>query len=75
MNQRGVGDRWLAGERVEGVSFAHHQAVLVADGVHSGQRGVVLLLMVVSPEPRYLVRLTGGAGDVRLPQSALRPVG
>jgi hypothetical protein len=59
---------------VAGVSFAHHQPVVIADGAHDGRRGIVILLMAVTPEPRYLVRLEQGAGEVRLRQSALRPV-
>lgn len=73
MSARGIGDRWLAGESIEGVSFAHNQSVLVAEGTHRGQRGNIVLLMAVTPVPRYLVRLAVGGGEVRLPQSALRP--
>ena len=68
---RGVGDRWLAGETIAGVTFAHHQAVTLAGGANDGEAGIVVLLMAVTPEPRYLVRLASGARDVRVRQSDL----
>ena len=73
MNVRGAGDRWLAGDLVDGVRFAHHQSVSVVAGVHRGEFGMVLLLVTLTPEPRFLVRLASGAGDVRVAQSMLRP--
>ncbi|MCY7379009.1 MAG: hypothetical protein LH467_06680 [Gemmatimonadaceae bacterium] len=72
MNLRGVGDRWLADELVAGVTFAHHQPVLIADGIHRGQRGIIVLLVALTPEPRYLVRLAD-AREIQLGQSALHP--
>ncbi|MEO7856364.1 MAG: hypothetical protein ABIU76_05065 [Gemmatimonadaceae bacterium] len=72
MNHRGVGDQWLADESVAGVTFAHQQPVLIADGIHRGQRGIVVLLVVLTPEPRYLVRLAD-AREIQAKQSALRP--
>jgi hypothetical protein len=68
---RGVGDRWLADERVDGVRFAHHARVVVAEGARAGARGSVRLLLAVSPEPLYLVELDAG-GDLRVRQSRLR---
>jgi hypothetical protein len=73
MHPRGVGDRWLAGETIAGVAFAHHQAVTVAGGAHDGADGIVLLLMAVTPEPRYLVRLATDGREVRLRQGELGP--
>ena len=73
MRTPGLGDRWLAGERLSGVAFAVHDRVTVLDGAHAGTPGAVLLLLAVAPEPAYLVALDGGAGDVRVRQSALRP--
>ena len=71
VNHRGVGDRWLADELVAGVTFAHHQPVLIEDGIHRGQRGIVVLLVAVTPEPRYLVRLAD-AREIQVGQAALR---
>lgn len=68
---RGAGDRWLAGEALPGVHFALHDAVEIITGELDGERGTILLLTGLAPEPSFLVALTGGR-DVRLRQSALR---
>jgi hypothetical protein len=72
MSIRGQGDRWLAGEPVEGVQFEHHAQVEIAAGALDGRRGTVALLMSLGADPLYLVQLTGGGGDVRVRQAALR---
>jgi hypothetical protein len=72
MNGPGLGDRWLAGERIPGVAFAHNERVEIAEGRFGGRAGTVLLLMATTPEPRYLVGLGSGGGDVRVRQSQLR---
>lgn len=71
MSRRGLGDRWLAGESVDGVGFAQHARVSLVAGPRLGARGTVLLLLAVDPEPVYLIGLDSG-GDVRARQSALR---
>ena len=68
----GVGDRWLAGESLEGVRFAAHDAVEVLIGRREGESGTILLLVALEPEPAYLVQV--GTTRVRLAQSALRPL-
>ena len=72
MTLRGQGDRWLAGEPVDGVQFEHHAAVEITGGVHAGKRGLVAFLMNLDADPLYLVALESGAGDVRVRQSSLR---
>ena len=67
---RGVGDRWLAGEAVDGVTFGHGARVEVAGGAHDGRRGTIALLLSLGADPAYLVALDGG-GDARVRQSAL----
>ena len=69
---RGLGDRWLAGERVPGVIFAHNESVEILAGAHAAEVGAIVLLMGIEPEPTYLVELGSGQGDVRVRQSALR---
>jgi len=71
MERRGLGDRWLAGERVPGVGFAHHETVRITAGRFLGEVGTIALLIDVGPDPEYLVTLVGG--DVRVRQSALSP--
>jgi hypothetical protein len=72
MSIRGVGDRWLAGEAVPGVAFAHNEVVEVVTGPHTGTRGAIVLLLGVEPEPVYLVQLGSKQSDVRVRQSGLR---
>lgn len=72
MSVRGAGDRWLAGERVDGVRFALHDRVEITSGARAGNAGAIILLLALAPEPRYLVSLDA-SGDVRVRQSALRP--
>ena len=67
---KGSGDRWLAGETVEGVAFAHGARVEVAGGALDGRRGRIALLIALGADPAYLVTLDGG-GDVRVRQSSL----
>ena len=69
MRHRGAGDRWLAGEPLPGVHFAAHDAVEVLIGKREGERGTILLLVALEPEPAYLVQF--GDARVRLSQSAL----
>lgn len=70
-NNHGVGDRWLAGERIAGVAFALHDAVEIVAGPFDGERATIALLMGLAPEPSYLVTLPSRR-DVRLRQSELR---
>jgi hypothetical protein len=73
MEHLGVGDRWLEGEAVEGVRFGHKQPVEIVGGSRDGQRGRILLLIALEPEPTYLVMLEIGA-ELRVRQSALAPL-
>ena len=75
METRGLGDRWLAGDAIEGVLFAHHEAVSIVEGPHSGESGPIVLLMGIRPQPTYLVELGSGRGTVRVRQSELRTTG
>ena len=72
MTIRGLGDRWLAGDAVPGVVFAHNQSVEILTGPRAQERGTIALLLGVEPEPIYLVALGDGRGDVRVRQSGLR---
>jgi hypothetical protein len=72
LSLRGVGDRWLAGERLAGVNFAQNDAVEIVSGSEAGERGAIILLLDLEPEPLYLVELGSGRGDRKVRQSALR---
>lgn len=67
----GLGDRWLAGEPLDGIRFGPRAAIEIATGSREGQRGHVALLLGVAPEPFYLVALDDGS-ELRIRQSALR---
>ena len=69
--RRGAGDRWLAGEPVDGVRFAHHDAVVVTGGRWAGRVGRVALLLTLGDDPLYLVQLAGEGAGARVRQSAL----
>ena len=75
MNRRGVGDRWLAGEKLAGVSFALNDEVEIVAGPEAGEGGAVILLLNIDPDPLYLIELGSGRGDRRVRQSALRTLG
>jgi hypothetical protein len=68
MSVRGLGDRWLAGEAIDGVAFAQGARVVAADG----RAGRILLLMSGPPDPLYLVELDAEPRPRRVRQSALR---
>lgn len=74
MMLRGLGDRWLAGEAIDGIAHAMHAVVEIVGGRYDGQQGTVTLLMLPGDDPLYLVRLRSGDGDIRMRQSALREV-
>ena len=73
MELRGSGDRWLAGESLDGVAFAHHARVRVTFGAHAGKSGIVALLLSLGDNPLYIVQLDGGP-DIRVRQSSLQNV-
>ena len=69
---RGVGDRWLDGERIEGVEFSLHARVMITTGRYAGKTGTVAFLMNLDDDPLYLVELSDGTGDVRVRGAGLR---
>jgi hypothetical protein len=70
----GAGDRWLAGDAVDGVAFALHDQVEIVSGANAGERGSIVLLLGLEPAPVYLVRLAATDRHVRVRQPALRAV-
>lgn len=71
MTIRGLGDRWLSGEPIEGIDYALHDRVTVVGGPNDGDGGSVTLLLGPAPDPLYLVTLDAGGRAVRLRQSEL----
>ena len=71
---RGVGDRWLAGDAIDGVDFPLHARVVLTLGRHAGKAGTVAFLMNLDDDPLYLVELADGSGDVRVRGGGMRRV-
>lgn len=72
MDMRGIGDRWLADETIDGVGFRRHDIVEIMTGKYEGEIGRIELLMDLAPEARYLVKLTSSGRMVPVAQSALQ---
>lgn len=70
----GLGDRWLAGEPIDDVTFGPGDAVVVRTGRAAGGTGHIRLLLGPPPDPRYLVELGDGSAAVRVRQSELERV-
>lgn len=70
---RGIGDRWLDGESLDGVTFASRERATLARGARAGEQVTVLLLVAAHPEPLYLVRADAG-DELHVRQSALRAI-
>jgi hypothetical protein len=71
---RGVGDRWLDGERIDGIEFPLNARVVITTGRYAGKAGTVAFLMNLDEDPLYLVELSDGTGDVRVRGAGLRRV-
>ena len=67
---RGLGDRWLDGQPIDGVVFGLGDLVAVDGGRADGRQGRVRLLLSPPPDPLYLVELDDGA-TVRVRQASL----
>src|SRR5205814_8475994 len=71
MNVDELSERWNANERIRGVAFSKGEIVLVRSGPHSGSRAVVVSLLRINPDIRYLVEpvsdgpISDGPIDVR----------
>ena len=72
MSARGLGDRWLAGDPIEGVAFGPGDPVRLRVAPTRAP-GHVRLLMRGPPDPRYLVELGDGSA-VRVGQAEIEGV-
>jgi hypothetical protein len=64
-------DAFYRGERTTRLPLAVNDTVLIKNGDRNGQIGWVVSLEQSDPEPRYLVELSSGEGDLHLPISAI----
>jgi hypothetical protein len=55
-----VANGWMAGETLDGVAYALNQPILVQYTFEQPQRGSVISLEGLEPEPKYLVELSSG---------------
>ena len=61
MTRAGKRDPWLAGEPLQGVTFAHNTLVQITDGPHAGEEGWLVSLQL-GADPIYTVELESGGG-------------
>ena len=66
-----VVDAWMVGSLPDAVEFRPNDAVAVVAGPRRGAKGVVIALVGLEPEPRYLVA-TGSGEDIEESQRTLR---
>jgi hypothetical protein len=67
-------DRWYTDAEIPGVRYRLNDSVVLLAGAHAGEEAAVISLEAIAPEPKYLVELLSGAGDLLLPESHLRPL-
>ena len=65
-------ERWLTGQKPAGAVYAAGDHVVVRNGPVCGQRGTVVMLADLAPEPRYLV-VIGRGHYAQVRQSDLAP--
>jgi len=70
MSTGDLGQAFLDHVPIPGVHFQHNNFVRITDGEHSGKSGSLVTVLILTPEPRFVVELESGH-DVRVPQSEL----
>jgi hypothetical protein len=73
MHQRKIVDLWMRQEEVSGASFKLNDPVEVVEGDLAGERGSLISLIELEPEPVYLVETSDGL-DVKLKESHLQAI-
>lgn len=68
-----IRDAFLCREPIVGARLKHGDYVQIIDGVCAGQRGSLIAILSLLPEPTYLLELEAG-NDIQVRQSALVPV-
>ena len=64
-------DLWFSFKPIPGVKFLLNDSVEIIKGKNEGQKGSVISLIEINPEPRYLVEL-GTGEDVYVLESQLK---
>lgn len=60
MTTQQIQDEWFTGQKVSGASFALNEVVRISAGSHAGKIGSVISLLVLGPQPRYIVETSSG---------------
>jgi hypothetical protein len=71
MNRNEIDELWLNSEQVPGASFKLNDDVLITSETFKGERGAVISLLALEPEPVYLVEL-GSGFEAEVAESDLR---
>lgn len=66
--------RWHEGESIPGVLFGFDDPVVIEAGENAGQLGIVVALLSLTPEPRYLIEVEPDGPDLEVLQSQLGTV-
>lgn len=61
---------FLNREPITGVNFEHDDLVLVLSGTHAGNKGSLVSLVSLAPEPIFILELESGF-DVEIKQSQI----
>ena len=72
MTKSDIGQAFLNGDAIDGVSFSHNDYVKILSGIHEGDFGSLVTVVSLAPEPRYIVELESGRdGEVLQSEIAL----
>lgn len=70
MTVRDLGQAFLNQEPIDGVLYFHNDYVHVVAGLHAGKAGSLVTVLVLEPEPRFILELDSGF-DVEVVQSEI----
>ena len=73
VDQKRIDELWFSFQTVPGAAFKLNDSVSVEAGELKGERGNVVALLALRPEPRYLVELSSGS-DAEIAESELSRV-
>ena len=73
MDQQQVYDLWMCQAEVPGASFTLNDSVEVVEGSLAGEKGSLISLIKLEPEPVYLVEISDGS-EVQLKESYLQAI-
>jgi len=65
-----IGQAFLWQEYIVGVHFRHNEPVVVVSGSHTGERGSLVCLVALEPEPEFTLESESGQ-DIQVRQSML----